>query len=395
MKKYFQLLGMLLFLIGLSACAESEDKTGSTNKDGSSGLSSPSPHLNQEKGTPIDKAELEKKSRYQVDLYSGDQTYNLYFFANDETSWIEKESSLQADAGDMMHEGTYQVALGIKGAKTYYVNEQLNLMDGQKMIWNSTHPYVEKIGDSMLAIYQHETVNTKIATLLTVEEGRILDLTADSGLLLTGSIKQIDENTIQTSLYSNSEPSFGWSFSTYERKKEALEKIDQVNYYGDLVEHGLEVQERWAEDADYFISYRDLSVYSPWLDEAAEGRLVGVPFPLGTDIKTIRKDKPNVVIEAYYNALPYLDYLTETYFYNETTEKSTGLGIPGTRVGGTLDEFKEKVGVPDEEGLDLENDLWVLNYQTGENNLNVYGDPETGQLESIFLFAPNEYNINE
>jgi len=389
MKIIFKMMGIVALIIVLAACSKTNEKSDSLGKEETGSLKKE--ELLQELGNSIDESELQKKARYHVDLTEGNLVYRLYLFADDETSWVQESGTYEANEGDVLYEGNYQVALGLKGEETFYVQDQLDLWGGNKMRWNATNPRTQKIGDDILALYQPESSNIQSAVLLSIIGGEVKELTPQDGLFLTGSLKQINDTTYQTALYSNSDPGFGWSFFTYQREDDELKLVDKISYDGESgalsVEAGAYWYDLWVETEDFFVPYRDLKPDSTWLEEAKNGKLVGVSFQLNTQIQTIRQAQPRVMEEGYYEGGPYLSYPTETYFYSEIGENVIVLGLPGNRVGGTLKQFIQNVGKPDDEGIDYMTEEHFALYKTGENQLFVYADPETDRIQSIQLYG--------
>ncbi|OIJ12305.1 hypothetical protein BKP35_10900 [Anaerobacillus arseniciselenatis] len=206
------------------------------------------------------------------------------------------------------------------------------------------------------------------------------------------NFKKINNEIYQTVKHDGDDPNdASWIFKTwqFDQATSTFLVIDETVYNDDTIEHGYELGQYWYDlwksaDANYH-PYHNLTLTEETLIKAAEGKLIGVEHPIGTNISTIKEERPPAMEHGFYEGSPYLFYPEDTYFYNEDDDRVTAVAYKGDRLKITLDEVEETLGTPTYEGFnEMENEPYFL-YEAGEYTLYISGDKQTQSVRDVIL----------
>lgn len=241
-------------------------------------------------------------------------------------------------------------------------------------------------------------------TKTNVETKKVLSLLEDNLHLINDEpfvflepiVKKINDKTFQTVHYApakNGET--GWTFTTWEVDQESnVSLVDNTTYNNDTTKYGSEIAqywyELWKENDHHYVPYKNLSLHENLLEQAKSGKLIGVEFPIGTSINRIKTGRSRPMEEGYYEGTKYLFYPEDTYFYDERTGEVIGLGLNGNRLKLTLDQVKDQLGSPTEEGFNaLEGEAFIL-YSIGDYNLYFYENNINKLVSNVILRKTKE-----
>ncbi len=207
------------------------------------------------------------------------------------------------------------------------------------------------------------------------------------------NFKKIVDDVYQTIEYNGKEDpnDSSWIFKTWEfdQATSTFIVIDETVYNDQKMKYGYELGRYWYDlwksaDANYH-PYHNLTLTEETLIKAAEGKLIGVKHPIGTNISTIKEERPPAMEHGFYEGSPYTFYPEDTYFYNEDDERVTAVAYKGDRLKIKLDEVETILGEPTYEGFnEMENEPYFL-YEVEDYSLYISGDKNTQSVRDVIL----------
>ncbi|QST02637.1 hypothetical protein IMZ31_18995 (plasmid) [Pontibacillus sp. ALD_SL1] len=150
----------------------------------------------------------DKTVRYQTDIQGTDGTYTLHIYSTNENTRTAETSWAGAQAGDTLHEGEYQTAVGRYGEGPITPSISLgNLMlnESQKNV------YVIRGNPDLLVTSQVESSNFASIGLYVVQNGEVVEIRGEDGgdlYAMPGAIKRMPSGEIQIFTYNNAEGSW-------------------------------------------------------------------------------------------------------------------------------------------------------------------------------------------
>jgi hypothetical protein len=331
---------------------------------------------------------LKEKSLYSFEAADGGLAYEIYIYAENETTLKLEQSGVLGDKQDTVHEGNYSVYMAKKGAKSAFKQDILSSLP---LVFNEKvkGAYPLKLGDkTLLAIVQPEGESRFSAELYSIHDGelKIVQSGEEIQSILGPEIKAIKQEYIQTvqSIGDNE----GWVFSTWAFDKQKLEinQVSETVYDDSAMKDGLSEGEKWFEiwsaaEENYHPFY-NIQLEKGIVDKAAQGILTGSQYPIGTNINDVKKASPPSIEAGKKGKYAYLKYPEVTYFYDEATQEVAVVSIPGIRLQSTLADIKKMFGEPFRESRRGTEVLAI--YAAGKYNIDVYAD-QSGKIKSVQL----------
>jgi hypothetical protein len=331
---------------------------------------------------------LKEKSLYRFEAADGSLAYEIYIYAENETTLKLEEAGILGDKQDTIHEGNYSVYMAKKGAKSAF---KQNILSSLPLVFSDEvkGAYPLKLGDkTLLAIVQPEGDSKFSAELYSIQDGELKIVLADEGIqsILGPEIKAIKQEYIQTVQFIDDKQ--GWVFSTwaFDKKKLEIHQISETIYNDSVKKDGLSEGEKWykiwtAAEENYHPFY-NIQLEKGIVDKAAQGILTGSQYPIGTNINEVKKASPPHIEAGKNGKYSYLKYPEVTYYYDEATQEVAVVSIPGIRLQATLADIEEMFGKPFRESSSGAEVLAI--YAAGKYNIDVYAD-QSGKIKSIQL----------
>jgi hypothetical protein len=331
---------------------------------------------------------LKEKSLYRFEAADGSLVYEIYIYAENETTLKLEEAGLLGEKQDTVHEGNYSVYLAKKGAKSAF---KQNILSSLPLVFSDEvkGAYPLKLGDkTLLAIVQPEGDSRFSAELYSIQDGELKIVQADKGIqsILGPEIKAIKQEYIQTVRFTDDKD--GWIFSTwaFDKQKLVINQVSETVYNDSLKKDGLNEGEKWYEiwsaaEENYHPFY-NIQLEKGIIDKAAQGILTGSQYPIGTNINEVKKASPPSIEAGKKGKYAYLKYPEVTYYYDEASQEVTVVSIPGVRLQATLADIKEMFGEPFRESSRGAEVLAI--YAAGKYNIDVYAD-QSGKIKSVQL----------
>ncbi|MGD6893852.1 DUF4309 domain-containing protein [Bacillus infantis] len=331
---------------------------------------------------------LKEKSLYRIEAADEGLAYEVYIYAENETTVKLEQAGVLGDKQDTVHEGNYSVYMAKKGAKSAFKQDILSSLP---LVFNEEvkGAYPLKLGDkTLLAIVQPEGDSRFSAELYSIQNGELKIVQSGEGIrsILGPEIKAIKQEYIQT--VNSIDDNEGWVFSTWAFDKEKLEikQVSETVYDDSDMKDGLGEGEKWFEiwsaaEENYHPFY-NIQLEKGIIDKASQGILTGSQYPIGTNINDVKKASPPSIESGKKGKYAYLKYPEVTYFYDEATQEVAVVSIPGIRLQSTLADIKKMFGEPFRESRRGTEVLAI--YAAGKYNIDVYAD-QSGKIKSVQL----------
>lgn len=323
---------------------------------------------------------LKEKAHYQFEAREGASVYSVFLFAEDEEkSLVGKEQDIK---------GHYSVYIAEKDSTVAYKQNVLDDVGAFTFHSSSEQAYPLNIGnETIIVILQSNGEENSKPYLLAIKEGEIKMIQTEKTLpnMFGTEMKAINQKYLQTAHFQENNE---WKFITWEYDKESMKlmKLDETNLEQDIEteNQGASWYKLWSEKKENYFPFSNLKLSGDAIEKAKQGIPLGSPYPIGTNISTIKKSDPNFMKEGLHEGVPYVMYPEITYYYNQPTSIVSAVSIPGERLKTSLDEVKKLFGKPEQDEYLEENGEKRVVYLADKYTIEIIAN-EDGKVKRIYL----------
>ncbi|PAD82806.1 DUF4309 domain-containing protein [Niallia circulans] len=279
---------------------------------------------------------------FEIDINVKEKKYELYIIGEGERKYQQVEDTDLGEKDDTIVTGDFAFYLWTKEYGKKAVKQDLELPN--PMTFNLSQKNIGTFlvnQQNIAAVYQGKEANEVMAYFYTIHDGKLVTLTDYGMRIYSKNIKNIQQNYIQTLREKDTDQ---MEFDTWmlEQKSGKLVKVDGTSI------KNKEIINKWLDDTEFYYPYKNLSVTSSLKNLAEQGMLIGAQYPIGTNIKEIKKINSNYTIKDYNQKYSQLDFPEITYYYDKKTDLVTSISIPGIRLKESVQSIQDTIGKPDD-----------------------------------------------
>lgn len=304
---------------------------------------------------------VEENAYFEIDMKVKEKVYQVFIVGEGERKYQQVEDNELGKKDDTIVSGDFSFYVWTKEYGNDVVKQELELPN--PLIFNLSQKNIETFlvnQQNIAAVFQGEEANEVMAYFYTIHKEKLVALTDYGMKIYSKSIKNIQQNYIQTLRKKDNEI---MEFDTwmFEPTNEKLLKVDGTSI------GNKEIIKNWLEQEEFYFPYKNLSVTTSLLNLAEQGMLIGAQYPIGTNINEIKKINSSYTDTEYNQKYNQLDLPEVTYYYDKDTELVTSISISGIRLKESVQAIQDTLGKPEE--YVTKDDGYVATYLAGNYKL--------------------------
>ncbi len=304
---------------------------------------------------------VKENAYFEMDMKVKEKEYELYIVGEGERKYQQVEDNELGKKDDTIVKGDFSFFLWTEEYGHEAAKQELKLPN--PITFNLSQKNIGTFlvnQQNIAAVFQGEEANEVMAYFYTIHNGELVTLTDYGMRIFSKDIKNIQQNYIQTLRKKDKEI---MEFDTWmlEQNNGKLLKVDATSV------DNKEIIENWLDEEEFYYPYKNLSVTSSLMNLAEQGMLIGAQYPIGTNIKEIKKINSNYMEEEYNQKYNQLNFPEVTYYYDKSTELVTSISIPGVRLKESVQSIQDTIGKP--EDYVTKEDGYVATYSAGNYKL--------------------------
>jgi len=320
-----------------------------------------------------------------ITIKEDNEVYEAYLIGDETKKYTLEEDSFLGDKDDTIVEGAFSL---------YLTSESEDDKKEYRQVIKLRNPLVFNIKNknistytinkhSIIAIYQTESEDNTVASLYAVNDGELTSLTTAEIPVLKRKIKSIQQNYLQTAeKKKNSYEVTSW---TLDSDRLQLKEADKTS-----IDNEKDI-ERWLEEEEYYLPFKNLTISKDILTIAEQGMLMGSQYPIGTSISEITKSNDEFMETEQGDGLMMVEYPEVTYYYDEKTKQVNSIAIPGMRLKVNMSAVNKALGKPETFAAYKENDGYIATYSANHYEMKFILD-SSQQVELIQLVKKQDSN---
>ena len=312
-------------------------------------------------------------------LKEDNEVYEAYLVGDETEKYPLKEDSFLGDKDDSIVEGEFSLYLTAESEDDKKeLKQAIKLRD--PLVFNIKNKNISTYTvnkHSIIAVYQTKAKDNTVASLYVMKDGELTSLTKKEIPVLKRKIKSIQQNYLQTAEKKNSDL---YEVTTWTLSSERLQLKETDTTYIDKEKE----MERWLEEEEYYLPFKNLTLSKDVLTIAEQGMLLGSQYPIGTSISEITKSNKEYTDTKQSDGTMMVTYPEVTYYYDGKTKQVTSITIPGMRLKINMSIINEILGKPDTFSANKEHNGYIATYTANHYEMKFILD-SSQQLEQIQL----------
>ncbi|WP_312099547.1 DUF4309 domain-containing protein [Niallia sp.] len=304
---------------------------------------------------------VEENAYFEIDMKVEEKEYQVFIVGEGERKYQQVEDNELGKKDDTIVTGDFAFFLWTEEYGNEVVKQELELPNPMtfNLSQKNTGTFVVN-QQNIAAIFQGKETNEVMAYFYTIQGEKLVTLTDYGMRIYSENIKNIQQNYIQT-LRKKDEKIMEFDTWMLEPKTGKLVKLDATSV------DNKETIKNWLEKEEFYYPYKNLTITPNLMSLAEQGMLIGAQYPIGTNIKEIKKINSNYTMEDYNQKYSQLDFPEVTYRYDKSTKLVTSISIPGIRLKESVQSIQDTLGKP--EDFVTKEDGYVATYSAGNYKL--------------------------
>lgn len=304
---------------------------------------------------------VEENAYFEINMKVKEREYQVFIVGEGERKYQQLEDNELGKKDDTIVTGDFAFYLWTEAYGNEVVKQELELPNPMTFNLSPKNTGTFLVNQqNIAAVFQGNEANEVMAYFYTIHGEKLVTIKDYGMRIYSKNIKNIQQNYIQT-LSKKDEEIMEFDTWMLEQETGKLLKVDATSV------DNMEVIQNWLDKEEFYYPYKNLSVTSSLMNLAEQGMLIGAQFPIGTNIKEIKKLNSNYTIEDYNQKYSQLDFPEVTYYYDKSTELVTSISIPGIRLKESVQSIQDILGKP--EDYVTKEDGYVATYTAGNYKL--------------------------
>ncbi len=292
-----------------------------------------------------------------ITIKEDNEVYEAYLIGDETEKYTLKEDNFLGDKDDTIVEGAFSLYLTAESEDDTKEYKQVIKLRNP-LIFNTKNKNISTYTvnkHSIIAIYQTKSKDNTVASLYAVDDGELTSLTTTEIPVLKRKIKSIQQNYLQTAekKQDNVYEVTSW---TLDSGRLQLKEADKTSIDNE------KAIERWVEEEDYYLPFKNLTISKDILTIAEQGMLMGSQYPIGTSISEITKSNDEYIKTEQNDGLMMVEYPEVTYYYDGKTKQVNSIAIPGMRLKVDMSAVNKALGKPEAIAANKENNGYIATY---------------------------------
>ncbi len=321
-----------------------------------------------------------------ITIKEDNEVYEAYLIGDETEKYTLEEDSFLGDKDDTIVEGAFSLYLTSESEDDIKEYRQVIKLRNP-LVFNTKNKNISTYTinkHSIIAIYQTESEDNTVASLYAVNDGELTSLTTAEIPVLKRKIKSIQQNYLQT-VEKKKENSYEVTSWTLDSGRLQLKEADKTS-----IDNEKDI-ERWLEEEEYYLPFKNLTISKDILTIAEQGMLMGSQYPIGTSISEITKSNDEFTETEQGDGIMMVVYPEVTYYYDEKTKQVNSIAIPGMRLKVNMSAVNKALGKPETFAADKGNDGYIATYSANHYEMKFILD-SSQQVEMIQLVKKEDSN---